>query len=142
MTSPKKATKRRKGRSASKAGLGCNTGRLGCCIREAEEFEAVRVEPVVGHKDLPGGLALALAVQKGEWPHTMDAQTWATAWMLQLKETPEIYKDEGAMICWFANAIMAGYDTAEINNGKGKREVPEFDLRTLQTTRAKERPGF
>ena len=93
-------------------GLGCNTGRLGCCIREAEEFEAVRVEPVVGHKDLPGGLALALAVQKGEWPHTMDAQTWATAWMLQLKETPEIYKDEGAMICWFANAIMAGYDTA------------------------------
>lgn len=42
----------------------------------------------------------------------MDAKVWAAAWMRQLKETPEIYKDEGAMIGWFANAIMAGYDTA------------------------------
>lgn len=62
------------------------------------------------HDDLPGSLSLALAVQKGEWPHTMDAQAWVTAWMLQLKETPEIFKDEGAMLGWFANAIMAGYD--------------------------------
>ena len=73
-------------------------------------------------RELPGALALTLAVQKGEWPHTMDAQAWATAWMLQLKETPEIYKDEGAMIGWFANAIMAGYDSALKNRIEGEGE--------------------
>ena len=77
---------------------------------------STEVESVVDRDDLPGGLALADAVQRGEWPHTMDAQAWATAWMLQLKETPEMYKDEGSMIGWFANAIMAGYDRARIKN--------------------------
>jgi hypothetical protein len=81
---------------------------------ETAPLSAVRVEPVVGRDELPGGVALADAVRRGEWPHTIDAQAWTTAWMLQLKETPEIYKDEGAMIGWFANAIMAGYDTAMI----------------------------
>lgn len=75
---------------------------------------AGRLDGLVGRDDLPGSLALADAVRRGEWPHTTDARTWVTAWMLQLKETPEIYKDEGAMIGWFANAIMAGYDTAMI----------------------------
>ena len=41
MTKPKKASKRRRGRSDSEAGLGCNTGGLGCCAREATAFESM-----------------------------------------------------------------------------------------------------
>ena len=73
--------------------------------------KASQVKNDVSH-ELPGELALAEAVRRGEWPHTMDAQAWVTAWMVQLKQTPDIYKDEGTMLAWFANAIMAGYDTA------------------------------
>ena len=57
-------------------------------------------------------LALAIAVREQKWPHTVDAQVWAKEWMKTIKEHPEIANDEGAMIGWFANAIMAGYDTA------------------------------
>ncbi len=41
-----------------------------------------------------------------------DASIWAKEWAKVIKEHPEIPHDEGAMIGWFANAIMAGYDTA------------------------------
>lgn len=83
-------------------------------------------QPAPEQDDLPGSLALAQAISKGEWPHTMDAQAWVTAWMLQLKETPEIYKDEGAMIGWFANAIMAGYDTAQM---RASQQAPAGGVR-------------
>lgn len=63
-------------------------------------------------QELPGMLALAKGVQEGTWPHTMDAQVWAQKWLETTKNRPEIATDEGAMIGWFANAIMAGYDTA------------------------------
>ena len=42
--------------------------------------------------------------------HTMDAQVWTVEWMKTIKEHPGIPNDEGAMLGWFANAIMAGYD--------------------------------
>jgi len=32
------------------------------------------------------------------------------------KDKPEIASDEGAMIGWFANAIMAGYDNAMLRS--------------------------
>ena len=39
-----------------------------------------------------------------------DAQVWAKAWLETISENPGIPTDEGTMIGWFANAIMAGYD--------------------------------
>ena len=41
---------------------------------------------------------------------TIDATIWTKEWMKTIKEHPEIPTDEGTMIAWFANAIMAGYD--------------------------------
>jgi hypothetical protein len=39
-----------------------------------------------------------------------DARVWAAAWLETLAEHPQIATDEGTMLGWFANAIMAGYD--------------------------------
>jgi len=39
-----------------------------------------------------------------------DAKVWAEEFVKLLKEKPSIEIDEGLMIGWFANAIMAGYD--------------------------------
>jgi hypothetical protein len=41
-----------------------------------------------------------------------DAQVWAEEFISRIKDNPEIATDEGTMIAWFANAIMAGYDEA------------------------------
>lgn len=67
-------------------------------------------------QELPGMMALAKGVQAGEWPHTMDAQVWAKKWLEITKDKPEIAADEGAMIGWFSNAIMAGYDAAMLRS--------------------------
>lgn len=40
----------------------------------------------------------------------MDAQVWTKYWLESIKNNPEIPTDEGSMISWFSNAIMAGYD--------------------------------
>jgi len=64
--------------------------------------------------DMPGALALSLAVQSGKWPHTMDAQVWAEKFAEAVAADPTMTSDRGTMIGWFANAIMAGYDTAMI----------------------------
>jgi len=58
-------------------------------------------------EELPGMLAVAKGVAEQRWPHTMDARVWADEFA---KVHPEI--DQGLMLGWFANAIMAGYDTA------------------------------
>src|SRR5574343_514685 len=44
------------------------------------------------------------------WHETTDAVLWTRAWMKHIEANPSIPTDEGAMIGWFANAIMAGYD--------------------------------
>ena len=41
-----------------------------------------------------------------------DAQKWVDEWIRTIKEYPSIPTDEGTMLGWFANAIMAGYDYA------------------------------
>ena len=41
---------------------------------------------------------------------TMDALVWTEEWMNTIAKHPEIPTDDGNMITWFANAIMAGYD--------------------------------
>ena len=59
--------------------------------------------------DLPGMLALAKGVQQQTFPHTMDAKIWADEFV---KHNPGA--DHELMLSWFANAIMAGYDTAQV----------------------------
>lgn len=39
-----------------------------------------------------------------------DAQVWTKHWLKTIADNPTIPNDEGTMIGWFANAIMAGYD--------------------------------
>lgn len=65
-----------------------------------------------GKDDLPGMLSLSVAVQRGEWPFTMDASLWAEKFAEAVAADPSMTSDRGAMIGWFANAIMAGYDCA------------------------------
>lgn len=64
--------------------------------------------------ELPGMLALVKATRAQKWPHTVDAQEWAKEWMIAYRKDPTIAADEGTMLAWFANAIMAGFDTANI----------------------------
>jgi hypothetical protein len=47
------------------------------------------------------------------WPQTMDAVVWAKEFVETATRIPSIATDEGTMIGWFANAIMAGYDEAQ-----------------------------
>lgn len=43
---------------------------------------------------------------------SFNAQDWAREFIKHAKENPDMPFDEGAMIGWFANAIMTGYDNA------------------------------
>jgi hypothetical protein len=44
---------------------------------------------------------------------TFDASVWAERFVLRVQEHPTIPTDVGAMLAWFAGAIMAGYDYAK-----------------------------
>jgi hypothetical protein len=68
---------------------------------------------------LDGMLAVMEGVEKQKFSHTVDARVWAQEWM-KSPNRQEIANDEGAMIGWFANAIMAGYDTASHRAAKTK----------------------
>lgn len=46
-------------------------------------------------------------------PQTMDARAWAIAFVYAVQANPKIPSDEGCMIGWYANAIMAGYDAGK-----------------------------
>jgi hypothetical protein len=70
-------------------------------------------------KELPGELAPAIAIKNQTFPCTIDAQVWVKEWFNTLEKDPEIHKDESAMLGWFANAIMAGYDTARSDETNG-----------------------
>lgn len=41
-----------------------------------------------------------------------DAKVWTDEWLKTIKDKPHIPTDEGTMLSWFANAIMAGHDHA------------------------------
>ena len=69
-------------------------------------------------EELDGMAALTDGVVNQRWPHTTDAKVWAEEWAKTLAEHPTIATDPGAMIGWFANAIMAGHDTAMIAKAK------------------------
>lgn len=93
---------------------------LGIC----EDFNEAALD-----SELPGILTLIKNIKEGIWPHTMDAQIWAKKWLEITRDKPEIALDEGAMIGWFANAIMAGYDTAML------RSTPEITRRSVSEGR-------
>lgn len=46
-----------------------------------------------------------------------DARVWAEEFVRIAEENPGIAHDEGTMLGWFANALMAGFDTARANPG-------------------------
>lgn len=52
-----------------------------------------------------------------------DAQTWAREFVKMVQANPAIPTDEGTMIGWFANAIMAGHD--EGRRIEQKRDIGE-----------------
>lgn len=55
---------------------------------------------------------------------TFDAQIWVSEWMKTIKNKPSIPNDEGAMLAWFAGAIMAGHDYARRRYEKvGEHEI-------------------
>ena len=71
--------------------------------------------------ELDGMAALVDGVHNQRWPHTMDARTWAKEWLNAIAENPSIPHDYEAMLGWFANAIMAGYDTAIMRGSSDDR---------------------
>jgi hypothetical protein len=72
-------------------------------------------------QDLPGMLAVAKGIAEQRWPHTMDAQVWAREFNKTHKELHGFSHDEDWLIGWFANAIMAGYDTAQARASSPER---------------------
>lgn len=71
-------------------------------------------------EELPGALGLAIGVSEQRWPHTVDARQWVEVWIAYLPkddtEALAFVRNRGCMHGWFANAIMAGYDTATMRN--------------------------
>jgi hypothetical protein len=47
---------------------------------------------------------------------TFDARIWAERFVRRVTDDPTIATDEGAMLAWFAGAIMTGYDHARRSN--------------------------
>lgn len=84
-------------------------------------------------EDLPGMLAVAKGISEQRWPHTMDAAKWAKEFV---KSYHPVGKDlsrpamntreaEELMLGWFANAIMAGYDTAQARSAASEKQAHE-----------------
>lgn len=71
--------------------------------------------------ELPGMMMLQQAVQEQRWPHTVDARVWAEKFNETLVAKGIQPFDSGFLVGWFANAIMAGYDTACM---RSKEETP------------------
>lgn len=67
----------------------------------------------------PATAATALPTS-AEILNSFDARDWARSFVKYVKSEPGLPTDEGAMIGWFANALMRGYDEA-----KGANAAPE-----------------
>ena len=66
--------------------------------------------------ELPGAMSLIEGVHRQVWPHTVDARVWADEFMAMKARLGEKAIDHAMMLGWFANAIMAGYDTAQLHS--------------------------
>ena len=56
-------------------------------------------------------MSTAIENEEPNFRNTMDAKLWAEAFMRRFEHRKDEI-DEGLMLTWFANAIMAGYDHA------------------------------
>jgi len=79
----------------------------------------------------PGMLALQAGVLKQVLPHTIDAREWAKEFNATACKLGYQVMDEGWLVAWFANAIMAGYDTATMrlaaDNAALRLKVQEYN---------------
>lgn len=57
--------------------------------------------------------------------HSMDARVWTAEWLKCAEANPSIAADEGTMLGWFANAIMAGFDEAQRRHEKSNPPASE-----------------
>lgn len=84
--------------------------------------------------ELDGMAGVAEGVRQQRFPHTVDARVWVEEFA---KQYPEI--DRGTMLGWFANAIMAGFDTAGMRCSgeieQLKVELAQARLATLEEVR-------
>jgi hypothetical protein len=90
-------------------------------------------------QELPGAMQAAMGVADQKWPHSMNALVWAEKFAekfyvfnneinghkARMFCAGEDSRDEckALMIGWFANAIMAGYDTARARIAERAPEV-------------------
>ncbi|MCK5128142.1 MAG: hypothetical protein KAR42_17940, partial [candidate division Zixibacteria bacterium] len=79
--------------------------------RRFEESRLERIEDEIGGSGV-GTVTEGVQFAKASLDDKFDARTWVKEWIKTIRKTPSIPTDEGTMIGWFANAIMAGYDYA------------------------------
>lgn len=88
----------------------------------------------------PGMLALQAGVLKQVLPHTIDAREWAKEFNATACKLGYQVMDEGWLVAWFANAIMAGYDTATMrlaaDNAALRLKVQELEQSARVNQRA------
>lgn len=53
----------------------------------------------------------------------VDARVWASEFVKVVEANPDIPTDEGCMIGWFANAIMAGHDSHSDEIDRRRRSI-------------------
>lgn len=59
-------------------------------------------------------------------PASFDAVDWAEEFVRIVKERPTIPTDEAAMIGWFANALMRGFDEANRRHATAQADLAEL----------------
>src|SRR5437016_4752462 len=70
----------------------------------------------------------SLPTGKSKLPGSFDGRDWAREFVEHVRAKPSIATDEETMLCWFANAIMAGYDEA-----RGKFEPQPLTPESMRT---------
>lgn len=61
--------------------------------------------------------------------NTFDAKLWVDEWIETITKNPSIPTDKEAMLGWFANALMAGYNRAKKENAGRNYQYTEYQVR-------------
>lgn len=73
--------------------------------------------------NLKCNLGLPWLPKKFDVHQSFDAQHWAAYFLQTLRENPDVTLDHDLMVCWFANALMKGYDEHRFRSKEYKREI-------------------
>lgn len=65
-----------------------------------------------------------MTIDQGTPPESTDAVVWTREWLKTIAKHPTIPFDEGAMLGWFTNAIVAGFDEARRRYEPKAQTVP------------------